>query len=509
MIQRIAGCLGIAFLLISRPCMDLVQSQSMIRYHSTTSLEPLVLVLVLDLLAIAALFLLLIVAAQKLGVWRWLRILLAAWLPLLLLRRILLLEGYPVSARVYLAFFILALLALLYLSRSHREILDPFLSTGSIGLACLGASAILLTVQLIRIGMWRPEPSTTKQATAFTDPSISHPRLVWIVLDELSYDQTFEHRPHGLDLPALDEVRGQSVVYSMVQPIGDKTDRVMPSLLLGREIIDIHYSWSNQLSLRIPETPQWTPFRAADTPFALARQKGWSTGVVGWYNPYCSLLRPYLDECYWDNEDTDKASWNLPTGDSALSGALSGLLLLIGSRSARTTLATEWALPRLHRVSYQETLDHALALAANDHIDLALLHLPVPHYPNIYDRHAGQFVLSNSSYADNLALADRTLGQLLQLLKSSPRWGETTLIVCGDHSWRTSWWRPSSRWTAEDERISGGGRFDPRPVLMIHSPGQTTSVVNPEAVSLLEIHRILVNLIDRPRQFPLPSTVMP
>ncbi len=45
-------------------------------------------------------------------------------------------------------------------------------------------------------------------------------------------------------------------------------------------------------------------------------------------------------------------------------------------------------------------------------------------------------------------------------------------------------------WTPEDERATGG-RFDPRPVLMVHLPGSTTAQTIARPTSELFVHRIL------------------
>jgi len=60
---------------------------------------------------------------------------------------------------------------------------------------------------------------------------------------------------------------------------------------------------------------------------------------------------------------------------------------------------------------------------------------------------------------------------LMRSLNATPLASKTTVIVCSDHSWRVWIWRPTALWTKEDEAASGD-RVDPRPVLMIHYPGQ-------------------------------------
>jgi len=75
------------------------------------------------------------------------------------------------------------------------------------------------------------------------------------------------------------------------------------------------------------------------------------------------------------------------------------------------------------------------------------------------------------SYLDNLVLADRTLQILNAAIARSPAAAETIVIVSSDHSLRVPKWRGGMYWTEEDERVFQN-HFDPRPVLLIHFPGE-------------------------------------
>ena len=77
---------------------------------------------------------------------------------------------------------------------------------------------------------------------------------------------------------------------------------------------------------------------------------------------------------------------------------------------------------------------------------------------------------------------------MLDRLEAQPRWAATTLIVQGDHSWHTKMWRPLPGWSYEDERISSGGQWDPRPLLMIHAPGQQNARAVTMPTSVMFVH---------------------
>jgi hypothetical protein len=89
---------------------------------------------------------------------------------------------------------------------------------------------------------------------------------------------------------------------------------------------------------------------------------------------------------------------------------------------------------------------------------------------------------------------------MLAILELQPRWAATTLIVQGDHSWRTDMWRPVPGWSAEDERASDGGKWDPRPVLLIHASGQQSSNTVTAPTSLMFVHDFVAAQIQKMAQ---------
>ena len=74
---------------------------------------------------------------------------------------------------------------------------------------------------------------------------------MWLLFDELSFDQTFEHRFPGLALPAFDSLKSKSVVFSNVKPAGYYTDRVIPSYLLGVQVNNIRSSLDGDPTINV------------------------------------------------------------------------------------------------------------------------------------------------------------------------------------------------------------------------------------------------------------------
>jgi arylsulfatase A-like enzyme len=89
-----------------------------------------------------------------------------------------------------------------------------------------------------------------------------------------------------------------------------------------------------------------------------------------------------------------------------------------------------------------------------------------------YDRKTNEFTETHTSYIDNLALTDLYLAHIRRLLERRGQWDSSTIVVMGDHGWRTKLiWKSSSGWTDEDEAANADGQ-DERPALMVKLPNQ-------------------------------------
>jgi uncharacterized membrane protein len=317
-------------------------------------------------------------------------------------------------------------------------------------------------------------------------PAAPHRRLVWLLFDELSYDQVFDHRWPALDLSNFDRLRSQSVTFSAMQPDGYYTERIIPSLFLGKPIYDARSTQAGDLLYQSTKGASWQSFDPNATLFADARRAGWTTGISGDYNPYCRMLPNQLDTCaqrlivFGEHLSRDKSTWQNFTAP-------------VAANLARAQHKPFEPAPSQAQV-FANMIDSARSLVTDDTIDFAFVHLYLPHPPGFYDRKTGR-VLVGGSYIDNLALADRSLDSLLQALAQTPSASQTTLIVSSDHSWRVGIWRHAFGWTREDELASGHGHFDPRPVLIVRLPGQTSAATVGRAVPLLSMHDMIQQML--------------
>lgn len=318
-----------------------------------------------------------------------------------------------------------------------------------------------------------------------------HRRVVWILFDELSYDQSFEHVGPDVALPHLSNFRSRSISFSNLQPIGYYTELIIPSLFLGKRIDRVRSTVDGELSYDAGSRHLWKKYDPDMTLFAIAQRRGWNAGIVGWYNPYCRILGPVLNTCFWQPVDI------FPTEEYGASEEKSAL--------ANAAALPQWYLRRFNRGAtaadehireYREVMKRALVLIDDTRVRFVFLHLPLPHPPGIYDRRRHK-LRSAGTYLDNLVLADDMFGTILRQIDMTSSAKQTTVIVSSDHSWRVPLWRDTAEWTSEEERASGG-RFDPRPVLLIHFPGQTSGKEVANSVSeLLEYDLVAAMLRDQ------------
>jgi hypothetical protein len=330
------------------------------------------------------------------------------------------------------------------------------------------------------------------------------PRVIWILFDELSYQQVYERRFPGLQLPSFDALAAQSTVVTHTIPAGIYTALVLPSLMTG-EPVDVNRSSSDgrQLSLHNPQSEVWQWFDEHDSVFQDALNLGYSTAVAGWYNPYCRILPDVLDHCFWTYDSS--AQNTMVPGAKLQSNLMEPWKRFFGGMPGYRFGPSYLHIPKLtdlyakqHISDYVALADAADRMLDDQTVGFALLHLPIPHPEGIYDRRADTFALRHSSYIDNLALTDKLLGHIRSKLVQSGQWDASTIVVMADHSWRTElFWRHTPEWTKEEQIASRGGEFDDRPAYIVKLPEQRTGARIDAPFAALNTRRLFDALLSQ------------
>lgn len=319
-----------------------------------------------------------------------------------------------------------------------------------------------------------PQPLHQPTLAASTTPK---PRIVWLLLDELSYRQVYEHRAPNLLLPAFDQFAQQATSFTNVRPDDIFTERVIPALFTGLPTDAVRSSADGHtLLLHNPLTHSWTTFQQHQTIWQDALDAGYSTSIAGFYNPYCRILPQVLDQCFWTSHSS-------PLIDISNDHSLPNNLAAPIHRIFETILNPRALPTRHHAMHTSEVLSHiaeyndvftaADTQLANPSLTFLFLHLPIPHPGGIYNRHTASLTTNHATYLDNLALADAYLAHVRTLLQQQHQWDATTVIIMGDHSWRTTLlWSHQPDWSPEEQAASDGAHFDDRPAYLIKLPYQ-------------------------------------
>lgn len=361
----------------------------------------------------------------------------------------------------------------------------------SIGLVMFGVGGGLLLGQLGWFA-WQARGLNEARPMAQVTGWRVRPRIVWIVFDELSYQQVYERRFAGLKLPAFDALAAESTVFTNVVPAGIFTDSVLPALMTGLAVDEVRSSAGGALWVHRGAQGGWLGFDAHRTVFQDALDEGYRTAVVGWYVPYCRLLPEALERCVVSYEISNK------TGMSPASSVWGNMLHPVADVAAAMVPRFHGAArdTTLHIADYERLKKASVDVLADPSVSFMLLHLPVPHLGGIYDRATGEMTTGPATYLDNLSLADRCLGELRRTLEKRGEWDNTTVVLMGDHSWRTTpEFKAEAGWSTEEEKASHGGIFDPRPAYVVKLPGQHDGAAFRREFSALRTRALLDGLM--------------
>jgi hypothetical protein len=260
-------------------------------------------------------------------------------------------------------------------------------------------------------------------AANISTPRQTAGRVVWLIFDELDARDLFANRAPGQDYPAFDRFREQSAHFTHARPAGGRTARALPSLWLGRRVIESRRIGDSDLEVQFEGEGEFRQLRDLPHVFAAAKASGAAIALSGWYHPQCRLFANWVDRCEASSFATSR-----PRETKNFAEAF---------HRFATTLNPLWRRV-LHIELYERTRAFSLAAATDPQLDFVAVHLPVPHGPYIYDRRAGDMTWHGIwlDYADNLALADHYLGELQAAMTAAGLWDDTAVVISADHGRR-------------------------------------------------------------------------
>jgi hypothetical protein len=331
------------------------------------------------------------------------------------------------------------------------------------------------------------------------------PRFVWIVFDELDQELTFETRPDSVNLPELDRLRAEAIYGSHAYAPAQWTHLAMSSMLTGRAIE--HWEWQPSSGLLITYKGARNAVPWTDVPNVLseAHRLGLNVGVAGFHVPYCRIIPDSLGYCFWqpstliESQPPLGSSFSERLGDyfSSRVSLFPLMIRLLGHRSPTAWLTEPSVNQRVRSGQVQDHVqlsERAIELAAEGRFQLILIHLSIPHPLGIYDRSIGRVSdKPESTYFDNLALVDVTLGQLRSAIGAS--WDDTAVLVTSDHPIRPYSWRHI------DSSIEALGARDRVPFLL-KMPHQHSSLTVNSGFQTTVVHDLILDVLQQTIKSP-------
>ncbi len=317
----------------------------------------------------------------------------------------------------------------------------------------------------------------SKQPAPFQPVAPGAHRFIWIVFDEMDQQVAFAQRPVSLELPELDRLRGESLEARRATQTADRTLLAMPMLISGRSYRKSEITGAAKLTVYPVDSSRGLNWADERTIFHRVHETGLNAAVAGWYHPYCRLFGDQLVDCFNASSHTGRAL--LREQHASQQGVARMALLLFrlqfenlrdmfrfdgvsGSENLKDAYVQHEQLQE-----YIQVRDRAYADAADSRIGFVFLHFPTPHMYAIYNRWRKDFSLdSDIDYLDNLALVDRTVGELRARLESAGLWDRTTLLITADHGFRPDMWRGRYGWSQSMERLFERGPSQQVPFIL-------------------------------------------
>jgi hypothetical protein len=396
-------------------------------------------------------------------------------------------DGFDIGSNVSL-WVVEALLAagLMLLLRGNTRVLRPARRTAL--LLMLLFPALMIDFVMNRLGAEQPELFAARpSAPMLPARPAAAPRLIWVVFDEMDELLAFERRPADVNLPELDRLRAESTVADRATENSMWTAVALPSLISGRAYANAQALDSSGLQLVPQGSSRSVAWRDEPNIFTRARQLGVNAALVGWHHPYCRVLGDQLVHCLAlpSTHSSAALAQEQQAEEDGVAKTVYRLFVrqfwnladMLHSRGEpESERLRDVEVQRGQQQQYFQIRDRAYQYANDPEIGLLFVHVPAPHMFPIYNRRAQNFELRGPlDYFDNLALVDRTVGELRRGLEQSGMWDRTSLLITADHGLRPGNWVGHMGWTQELDRLTG----DANPVyvpFILHMAGQKEPV---------------------------------
>lgn len=303
------------------------------------------------------------------------------------------------------------------------------------------ASVPIVAASSLALGLvikWLAIPARTRRSAVQSRSQVSRRsrrRVIIVVFDELDQRLLFEARSAGLALPTIDRFFNEALALENAVPPNRCTEISIPALLLGKIVLEAMPKGPSDLAIQMTVDGPFSSLSDYSTLFHDAYGRGYNVGCNVGYHPIEGLFPGIFRKV---------SCQEVPDMELGVDGSFPRSVCLQIRSILETPSFSLFAdtLYARHAVSrYQRSLASSLAIIEDPCIDVAFLHIPVPHPPFIFDPQTRSVTARGArrrSYDDNLALVDQTLNALLDSAETTETAKETVVILTSDHWWRRS-----------------------------------------------------------------------
>ncbi|MBZ5603960.1 MAG: sulfatase-like hydrolase/transferase [Acidobacteriia bacterium] len=336
--------------------------------------------------------------------------------------------------------------------------------------------ALLIDFTWARLSAPPPSAFVPRPPLAMIQPKTPR-RVLWLLFDEFDQRLAFDVRRPVVALPELDRLRAESLVADHATQTASWTMMALPSLIDGRIYSRVELVNLNTLRLFPEDGTKPVSWRDEPNVFGRAHELGVNTALVGWHHPYCRVIGDMVTQCTEvpNGHPTAALLREISVADEGIGKAIlflfelqfSNVVDMLRLRDESNTASRDQYVQRRQQKQYFEIRKQAFDAAVDPKFGLVFEHFPIPHLYGIYSRERGDFALNDKlSYADNLALVDRTLGELRRDMEQKGVWDSTTVLVSSDHGLRPDVWKGRQGWTEELQELTASGQSPQVPFIV-------------------------------------------
>lgn len=339
------------------------------------------------------------------------------------------------GARIVVGGLALAGAALIFLAIIRWRVTMGLLDRLALALC---PAVLFLTASVLANSIGSSPPAIADSGQTSTRPGAT--KAVVLIFDELDYQYLFTQRPPWIRLDEFDRFSRNCDNYRQCWPSAGNTYRSVPSMITGRPWAGAKPGRGLEEMLKDPSTGRWQVWSQVDDLFVSLGQLGWRSNMIQWRHVFPETFlvrRPGLVV----HHQSDFPCWQevqhayrspLGTWVRIWQNIREGIFGL-----GRFFHPGDIQFARQARIRSLESMRYELRNAIESgRYDLIWAHLPCPHVPAVWDSRKQSYVETPKpglSNLDNMALADRILGEVRSSLEQKGAWNDALVIVTSDH----------------------------------------------------------------------------